>query len=120
MSSVKKAEKTVKQVVQQTESSVDQAAQDLQDRVDDFAKSAHAAVDTTVDTVGDTVSRTASSLSAAAANLADASQAMRENEIGQLGRDISDLARRNPVVFAGGALLLGYAVARSLADARTK
>ncbi|WOI57138.1 hypothetical protein [Palleronia sp. LCG004] len=44
--------------------------------------------------------------------LADASDAVRDRDLGQLAGDASDFARRNPLAFLGGAALAGFAVSR--------
>lgn len=47
-----------------------------------------------------------------AEGLADASDAMREKDLGELVRDVTTFARRNPMVFLGGAVLIGFAATR--------
>lgn len=44
--------------------------------------------------------------------LADASETMRNRDLGELLEDVRGLARRNPMMFIGGAVLLGFAAAR--------
>jgi hypothetical protein len=44
--------------------------------------------------------------------LADASEAIRQKDLGEIARDLSDFARRNPFVFLGGAALVGFAATR--------
>jgi hypothetical protein len=44
--------------------------------------------------------------------LADASETMRNRDLGDLLDDVRGLARRNPMIFIGGAVLLGFAAAR--------
>ncbi|NJM81465.1 MAG: hypothetical protein HC844_02340 [Tabrizicola sp.] len=46
--------------------------------------------------------------------IADASESLQGKDIGQMIRSASDLARRNPVIFVGGAVLIGFAAARLL------
>ena len=47
-----------------------------------------------------------------AEGLADASDAVRDRDVGQLAGDLSDFARRNPVAFLGGAALAGFVATR--------
>lgn len=44
--------------------------------------------------------------------LADASDAMRDKDLGTMVRDVSQFARRNPLVFLGGAVLIGFVATR--------
>lgn len=43
---------------------------------------------------------------------ADASDAIRDNDLGQMIGAASDVARRNPALFLGGAAFLGFVAAR--------
>lgn len=55
-----------------------------------------------------------------AESLADASETIRDRDVGQLAGDVSDFARRNPLAFLGGAALAGFAATRfAMATART-
>lgn len=47
-----------------------------------------------------------------AEGLADAAETFRTKDLVEVGHDITDLARRNPVMFLGGAALLGFAATR--------
>lgn len=47
-----------------------------------------------------------------AATLADASDAIRDKDLAQIANDTKAFAKRNPILFIGGAALLGYAVSR--------
>lgn len=47
-----------------------------------------------------------------AESLADASDAIRDKDLGTMVDDVSNFARRNPLVFLGGAALLGFAATR--------
>ncbi len=56
-----------------------------------------------------------------AEGLADASEAIRQKDLGEVARDLSDFARRNPLVFLGGAALVGFAATRfAKASAETR
>ncbi|AJE49080.1 hypothetical protein [Celeribacter indicus] len=45
-------------------------------------------------------------------SIADASETVRDKDFGEMARDLSGFARRNPLVFLGGAMLLGATAAR--------
>ncbi|MCX7567714.1 hypothetical protein OS189_15310 [Sulfitobacter sp. F26169L] len=47
-----------------------------------------------------------------AEGLADASDAMREKDLSTMVQDVSAFARKNPMVFLGGAALIGFAATR--------
>ncbi len=47
-----------------------------------------------------------------AEGFADASEAIRDKDMGTMVRDVTDFARHNPLVFLGGAALLGFAATR--------
>ncbi|WP_375261131.1 hypothetical protein [Palleronia sp.] len=47
-----------------------------------------------------------------AESLADASDTIRDRDVGELASDVSRFARRNPLAFLGGAALAGFAVTR--------
>ncbi|QBF33308.1 hypothetical protein [Thalassococcus sp. S3] len=47
-----------------------------------------------------------------AEGLADASEAMRNKDLGEMVHDVSAFARRNPLLFLGGAALIGFAATR--------
>ncbi|MHA6346887.1 hypothetical protein [Roseivivax sp. CAU 1761] len=47
-----------------------------------------------------------------AESFADASEAVRDRDLGQIAHDVSGFARRNPLAFLGGAALAGFAVTR--------
>ncbi|MGJ8545961.1 MAG: hypothetical protein ACSHWZ_11005 [Sulfitobacter sp.] len=45
-------------------------------------------------------------------SLADASDAVRDKDLGEMVGAVSDFARRNPLAFLGGAALIGFAATR--------
>lgn len=109
----------------------------LKDGAEKIADQAKEAASETAETVGRAADRVGDSLRSVAGDLkdgslqertfgqiaqslADVSDALREKEIGQMGRDVADFARRNPVLFAGAAALLGYAVVRMMSGDRDK
>lgn len=47
-------------------------------------------------------------------NLGQVAQSMRDADFGKIGADVSDFARRQPLVFFGAAAVLGFAAARML------
>ena len=47
-----------------------------------------------------------------ASSLADASDSIRDKDLGQIVQMVSKVARENPVLFLGGAALLGFAASR--------
>lgn len=47
-----------------------------------------------------------------AESLADASDALRDKDLGTMMRDVTAFARANPLVFLGGAALVGFAATR--------
>lgn len=47
-------------------------------------------------------------------NLAEAASAVRGADLGTLSEDLSEFARRNPLVFFGGAALLGFMAGRMM------
>lgn len=49
-----------------------------------------------------------------AGGLADASEALRDKDLGTIVQDINRFARNNPVAFLGGAALVGFAATRFL------
>lgn len=44
--------------------------------------------------------------------LADASEAIRDKDLGEIVHSVSDFARRNPAMFLGASVLLGFAATR--------
>ncbi len=55
-----------------------------------------------------------------AESLADASDTIRDRDVGELANEVSRFARRNPLAFLGGAALAGFAATRfAKASART-
>ena len=66
-------------------------------------------------TAADEMSRGSASertFSQIANGLADASDAMRDKDLGQIVSVLSDYAKRNPLIFLGGAALVGFAATR--------
>lgn len=95
----------------------------------DAASTAASRADAAKSSVADEVSSVASALRTAAEEmrsgspqertmgqiaegLADASDAMREKDLSTMVQDVSAFARKNPLVFLGGAALIGFAATR--------
>ena len=51
--------------------------------------------------------------------LADASDAIRDKDLGEIVGTVTDFARRNPLTFLGGAALLGFAATRFVKSSST-
>lgn len=107
----------------------DQTKAAAADVAQDMKSAAAAQADAAKATVADEVSGVASALRTAASELrsgspqertfgqiaealADASDGMREKDLGAMVEDVSNFARKNPLVFLGGAALLGFAATR--------
>ena len=100
-------------------------AGDAREAAEETAESARAAVDR----VGTALRGVASELKDGslqertfgqlAQSLADVSDAVREKDLRTLSRDVSDFAKRNPLIFIGSAALLGFAAARLISKDRT-
>lgn len=56
----------------------------------------------------------------AAEEVRRASQAIEARDLSDLAREVSEFARRRPAVFYGGALAIGFGVARFLASSKTR
>jgi len=87
------------------------AAHQAQDSAADEVQGVASALRTAADELrsGSPQERTFSQL---ADGLADASDAMRDKDLGEMMGDLNSFARRNPLVFLGGAALLGFAATR--------
>ena len=53
-------------------------------------------------------------LSAVASGVSSAAETLRERSVSEIAADLRDMARRNPGVFAAGAAVAGFALARCL------
>lgn len=51
-------------------------------------------------------------MSQIAEGLADVSESLRDQDLGQMVGTVSEFARRNPIAFLGGAALIGFAATR--------
>ena len=86
-------------------------ATEAKDAVADEVKSVASALRSAADDMrsGSAAERTFSQI---ADGLADASETMHDKDLGQIVGVLTDFAKRNPVVFLGGAMLLGFAATR--------
>lgn len=108
---------------------IDQASETAQGAMDDVAAEAGSRADAAKDSVADEMSGISSALRTAAREmrdgspqertfgqiadgLADASEAMRDKDLGEMVGDLTGFARRNPMVFIGGAVLVGFVATR--------
>lgn len=101
------------ELASQTQETAEQTAQTVGKAVDRVGDSLRDAAATMQD--GSLHERTFGQL---AQGLADVSDAIRDQDIAELGSSVRDFARRNPVVFAGAALLLGYSLSRMISNDR--
>lgn len=113
----------------ETDKLADQAKTVADDTVDSISTEAKSKADEIKSSVADEVSGISSALRTAADEmrrgspqertfsqiadgLADASEAMRDKDLGTMVRDVSQFARRNPLAFLGGAVLIGFVATR--------
>ncbi|PRY22134.1 hypothetical protein CLV78_10758 [Aliiruegeria haliotis] len=125
----------IDEAIETTGDAVKSTAQELKSGAEDILDSARDTADTTAERVSNAVDRASDTLRGAAnslregslqertfgqlaASLADASDAIRDRDLGQLSKDVSSYARNNPIVFIGGAALLGFAVANMMNKSR--
>ncbi len=118
----KQAKQKASQFAEQAKSAAGEVAQDA-------AAAATQQADAAKSSVADEVSGVASALRTAAEEmrtgspqertfgqiaegLADASDALREKDLSEMVQDLSTFARKNPLVFLGGAALIGFAATR--------
>ena len=85
----------------------DQAKGAAADEVNDVASALRAAADELRS--GSSQERTFSQI---ADGLADASEAVRDKDLGEIVGTLNDYAKRNPIVFLGSAALIGFAATR--------
>ncbi len=79
-------------------------------RMDDIAQAVHRAADD----IGNQMPAAAGYIHSAAARLESGAAALRDRSVGDLVSELSDLARREPAVLFGGAMLAGLALSRFL------
>ena len=128
-----KAKEVTKEVADATQS----GAKSLKSGAEVFADDARLAAEDVADDVGAATDRVGTALRDVAGSLkdgslqertfgqlaqslADVSDAIREQELGEMSRNVTDFARRNPLLFAGAAALLGIAVSRMVSNERSK
>ena len=118
--------KTVSGSAQDLKDEAVASARDLKDRATEQAgrqiNETKAGVAEEISGIGDALRRAADEMRSGSAQertfgqmasaLADASDTIRDKDLGELAGDISNFARRNPLAFLGGAALLGFAGTR--------
>jgi len=122
ISGAQSAKKTAENLADHAKDSADSAMQNA-------TKAAARQADAAKSSVADEVSGVASALRTAAQEmrsgspqertfgqiaegLADASDALRDKDLGTMVQDVTQFARKNPLMFLGGAALIGFAATR--------
>lgn len=117
------------QAKQKASEMTEQAKSAARDAAQSAASAAKDQAETAKSSVADEMSGVASALRTAAEDmrsgspqertfgqiaegLADASEAMRNKDLSEMVHDVSVFARKNPLVFLGGAALIGFAATR--------
>ena len=124
-----------KQVTEEAADATRNAAESLKSGAQSLASDARETAEDAAESVGAAVDRVGTALREVAGDLkdgslqertfgqlaqglADVSDAVREKDLSELSRDVSDFARRNPLLFFGSAALLGFAAARIITKDR--
>lgn len=124
-----------REVTEEAADATRDAAESLKSGAQSLAEGARSTAEGAAETVGSAVDRVGTALREVAddlrdgslqertfgqlaQSLADVSDAVREKDLGALSRDVSDFARRNPLLFFGSAALLGFAAARMMSKDR--
>ncbi|WP_424929755.1 hypothetical protein [Amaricoccus tamworthensis] len=120
--SAEKAKAAANDARNEIRSSAEKVTETVTSEAAAYAKSAKS---TTADEISDVASalRTAAdelrsgspqarTFSQIADGLADASEALRDRDLGETVSDVNNFARRNPLAFLGGAALVGFAATR--------
>ncbi len=120
---------TTSQAKQKAGELADQATTAARDAAQNAASAAKDQAETAKSSVADEMSGVAAALRTAAEEmrsgspqertfgqiaegLADASESMRNKDLSEMVQDVSAFARKNPLVFLGGAALVGFAATR--------
>jgi hypothetical protein len=101
------AQDTARQAKDQIDQHATQAKEGVADEVHDVARALRKAADEMRE--GSPQERTMAQI---ADGLADASNALRRKDLGQMADDLTSFARGNPAAFLGGCALVGFAAAR--------
>jgi hypothetical protein len=124
-----KAPSTAAEAKQAAAGAADKAKNVAEDKLQDVTKAAAEQADAAKSSMADEMSGVASALRTAANELrdgspqertfgqiadglADASDALRDKDLGTLVNDATDFARANPMVFLGSVALVGFAATR--------
>lgn len=120
----KPEETTADKVRREAKETLDQATDAARKRVEAEANAARNDAANTVETQAGKVRRAAGSFdpdsminqaaNRLADNLSDAASAIRTKDLATVQQDVAAFARRNPLLFFGGAALLGFATARMM------
>lgn len=133
----KEAEDTADALKDRAKSAYDSAKTKVETEVSDLRDRAGSRVHDAKESVADRIESTAERLDDAAQDMTDgspqaqaahrvaysvsnAAQTLRETELSTLGDDLSHMARRHPVAFAGVAALAGFALGRFLKSSGSK
>lgn len=125
---LKKTKRVATEATQTAKDALKSGAADLAEQTRETAEQTAETVGDAVDRVGDSLRNAAASLQDGslhertfgqlAQGLADVSDAIREQDIREMGAGVKDFARRNPLLFAGAAVLLGYSLSRMISNDR--
>lgn len=116
------ARQQAKDLASQAKTATDNLAQDAASVATEQAQAAKSSVADEVSSVASALRTAAEEMRSGspqertfgqiAEGLADASDAMREKDLSTMVHDVSAFARKNPLVFLGGAALVGFAATR--------
>ena len=107
------AQDTMEDVSSQAQDAATDAATDVQDRVVDETQQTADAARNAADAF-DANSLQAAALDHLAQNIEGVTDALRQKTVEGLADDVAVFARRNPLLFLGGAAAVGFAAARFL------
>lgn len=120
----KMAKTTARQVAADVSSYADSAATSVRDASVEQIDNARDALGESGDRLAETLRRAAEQpaegsmqarvLSAVAGGVSSAADTLRDRSVTEIVADVRDLARRNPAVFAAGAAVAGFMIARFL------
>ena len=119
-----KATEKVRSVAHDLSAKASDAASAVRDTAVDRMNEARDALSESGDRLAETLRRAAEEpeagsvqarvLSAVASGVSTAAGTLRDRSVSEIATDLRDLARRNPAVFAAGAAVAGFALARFL------
>lgn len=125
---VKKTQQVAADAAKTAKDALSSGASELAEQTRETAEQTAATVGDAVDRVSNSLREVATSLEDGsihertfgqlAQGLADVSDAIRDQDIRELSNSVSGFARRNPLLFAGAAALLGFSLARMVSRDR--